>query len=78
LAETGRYVPLIESDARLASTTGSACHSGSIELSPVLDAMGIAPEIGMSAVRFSIGRWTTREEIDPVMEQLTDALATVG
>jgi cysteine desulfurase len=56
----------------VAATTGSACHSGQIELSPVLEAMGIAPEIGMGAVRFSLGRMTTRNEIDVVVERLTD------
>ena len=40
--------------------------------------MGIAPEIGMGAVRFSLGRWTKREEIDLVIAQLTETLAAVG
>jgi cysteine desulfurase len=39
----------------VAASTGSACHSGCIELSPVLQAMGIAPHEGMGAVRFSLG-----------------------
>lgn len=50
----------------VAASTGSACHSGHIELSPVLQAMGIAPGIGMGAVRFSLGRATTKDEIDTV------------
>jgi cysteine desulfurase len=58
----------------IAASTGSACHSGRIELSPVLEAMGVAPEVGMGAVRFSLGRATTRNEIDVVVECLTDAL----
>ena len=59
----------------VAASTGSACHSGRIELSPVLEAMGVAPEVGMGAVRFSLGRATTRDEIDVVVERLTDILA---
>jgi cysteine desulfurase len=37
--------------------------------------MGVAPGVGMGAVRFSLGRATTRNEIDVVVECLTDALA---
>ena len=62
----------------VAASTGSACHAGRVELSPVLEAMGIAPEVGMGAVRFSLGRSTTREEIDAVVERLTEILASVG
>ena len=61
----------------VAASTGSACHSGRIELSPVLEAMSIEPEVGMGAVRFSLGRGTTREEIDTVAERLTNILTTV-
>src|SRR5262249_33371073 len=43
----------------VAASTGSACHSGSVQLSPVLKAMNIPPEIGMGAIRFSLGRTTT-------------------
>jgi cysteine desulfurase len=59
----------------VAASTGSACHSGRIELSPVLEAMGVSPEVGMGAVRFSLGRATTREEIEVVLDRLTDILA---
>lgn len=62
----------------VAATTGSACHSGRIELSPVLEAMGIAPEVGMGAVRFSLGRTTTQDEIEVVIERLTDTFAKAG
>lgn len=58
----------------VAASTGSACHAGRIELSPVLEAMGIAPEVGMGAVRFSLGRLTTREEIDAAVEGLANVL----
>jgi cysteine desulfurase len=54
----------------VAASTGSACHAGRIELSPVLKAMAISPEIGMGAVRFSLGRSTTAKEIDEVVELL--------
>ena len=59
----------------VAASTGSACHSGRIELSPVLEAMGIAPEVGMGAIRFSFGRTTTQDEIDVVIQRLTHTFA---
>jgi cysteine desulfurase len=54
----------------VAASTGSACHSGSVELSPVLKAMGVPPEVGMGAIRFSLGRTTTRQEIEEVVGRL--------
>jgi cysteine desulfurase len=54
----------------VAASTGSACHSGRIELSPVLAAMGVPERIGMGAIRFSLGRATTSDEIDNVVARL--------
>jgi cysteine desulfurase len=54
----------------VAASTGSACHSGSVELSPVLKAMGVSPETGMGAIRFSLGRTTEREELEHVVSRL--------
>ena len=54
----------------VAASTGSACHAGSVELSPVLAAMGVPPEQGMGAVRFSLGRTTTWEELEQVLSAL--------
>jgi cysteine desulfurase len=62
----------------VAASTGSACHSGRIELSPVLEAMGVAPEAGMGAIRFSLGRGTTHEEIKAVVERLNGVLAVAS
>jgi cysteine desulfurase len=59
----------------VAASTGSACHAGRIELSPVLKAMGVAPEAGMGAIRFSLGRGTTQDEIDAVGHRLAQVLA---
>jgi cysteine desulfurase len=58
----------------VAASTGSACHAGRVELSPVLEAMAVPEEIGMGAVRFSLGRATTAEEIDAVVAQLSTTL----
>jgi cysteine desulfurase len=77
------FVGIVGSDilARLdgvAASTGSACHAGRVELSPVLEAMGVAPEVGMGAIRFSLGRGTTPDEIDAVVALLTSVLAAAG
>ena len=58
----------------VAASTGSACHSGRVELSPVLEAMGVAPEVGMGAIRFSLGRTTTVDEVDHVVARLRRVL----
>lgn len=54
----------------VAASTGAACHADRIELSPVLKAMGVPPEVGMGAIRFSLGRSTTESEIDHILTRL--------
>ena len=55
---------LLRSIPEIAASTGSACHSGSMEPSPVLTAMGLPKETALGAVRFSLGRWTSKDEVD--------------
>lgn len=62
----------------VAASTGSACHSGRVELSPVLQAMGVTPAVGMGAIRFSLGRGTTAAEIETVVERLASVLAAAA
>jgi cysteine desulfurase len=52
----------------VAISTGSACSSGSLEPSHVLVAMGIDTVLAQGTLRFSMGRGTTEEEIDTVLE----------
>ncbi|MBS1809294.1 MAG: cysteine desulfurase NifS [Acidobacteria bacterium] len=54
----------------IAVSTGSACASGSIEPSHVLTAIGLNHETGRGTLRFSLGKETTKEEIDFVLETL--------
>ena len=61
---------LLENMPTLAASTGSACHAGEVSLSSVLEAMHIPPELGMGAVRFSLGRYTTRQEIEQAVALL--------
>jgi len=59
----------------VAASTGSACHADRVTLSAVLEAMHVPPEVGMGAVRFSLGRSTAWAELDAVIEGLTTALS---
>jgi cysteine desulfurase len=59
----------------VAASTGSACHAGSVTLSPVLAAMGVPQEQGMGAIRFSLGRFTTREDLEEVLTLLRAVLS---
>jgi cysteine desulfurase len=51
-------------------STGSACSEDSEEVSHVLEAIGIKPEIARSTIRISLGRFTTEEDIDTVIQDL--------
>jgi cysteine desulfurase len=64
---------LLAAVPEVAASTGSACHEGSITQSPVLCAMGVPPELGRGAVRLSVGRFTTAEEVDRAAEALAAA-----
>ena len=59
----------------LAVSTGSACHADRVEISPVLQAMGVSPQAGVGAVRFSLGRTTTAAEIETAIGHLTSCLS---
>jgi cysteine desulfurase len=57
----------------IAASTGSACHEGRVTQSPVLCAMGVPPEVGQGAVRLTVGRYTTEDEIDRAADILVKA-----
>ncbi|MCH6267691.1 cysteine desulfurase [Bacillus sp. FJAT-50051] len=65
---------LLAAIPQLAASTGSACHAGSIELSPVLKEMAVPERVGMGAIRFSLGRYTTKDEIDQVLQWLRETI----
>lgn len=54
----------------VAVSSGSACHSESLNPSHVVLAMGYSPKVAQSMIRFSLGRNNTREEIDTAVETL--------
>ena len=55
----------------VAVSSGSACTSASLEPSYVLKALGAGDDLAHSSIRFGLGRWTTQEEVDYVVEKLT-------
>jgi len=54
----------------IALSSGSACTSGSLEPSYVLRALGVEDELAHTSIRFGIGRFTTDEEIEFVIERV--------
>ena len=48
----------------IASSTGSACHEGSTDPSAVLMAMGLSRERALGALRLTLGRWSTEDEVE--------------
>lgn len=68
---------LIESLADLAISSGSACTSGNLEPSHVLQAMGVNESLARSAIRFSLGRFTTEEELEYVIQYLCEKHKTL-
>ena len=65
---------LLMSLRELAVSSGSACTSASLEPSYVLRALGMNDELAHSSIRFSIGRFTTEEDIDQAIELSLNAV----
>lgn len=65
---------LAEIGDRVAASAGAACHTDRVEVSSVLQAMGVPTEWAMGTVRFSVGRETTGDEIDQAVEVICQAI----
>jgi len=61
--------------AGICASTGSACASSTLEPSHILLATGLSPERAYGSLRFTLGKWTTEEEIDQVLEVLPPLVA---
>jgi cysteine desulfurase len=58
----------------LAVSSGSACTSASLEPSHVLNAMGVGDDLAHSSIRFSLGRFSTEEEVDFAADRIVSAV----
>ncbi|OGX24040.1 MAG: cysteine desulfurase NifS [Omnitrophica WOR_2 bacterium RIFCSPHIGHO2_01_FULL_48_9] len=56
--------------AGIAASMGSACTSGAMEPSHVLRAIGLSDELAFGSLRVTLGRWTTEEDVDYLLEEL--------
>jgi cysteine desulfurase len=72
---TGRRILAATPD--IAASTGSACHEGIDRPSPVLAAMGMPTDRASSALRLTLGRWSTDTDIDHAATALTTAITAV-
>ena len=61
----------------LAVSSGTACASGRASGSPVLRAMGYAPELAGSGLRLSLGPWLTPSQLESLPERVSAALVAV-
>ncbi len=71
-----RAVDLLERTALIAASTGSACHAGDDAPSPVLVAMGASHDRAMAAIRLSLGRWSTAEDVERTATAIAAAVAS--
>lgn len=68
----GEAVLLALATKEIYVSTGSACSEGSEEVSPVLAAIGLRPEIARSSIRLSLGRFNTDNDVDIVLRELPE------
>ena len=67
---------ILDITPEIASSTGSACHEGNTDPSPVLVAMGCSRERALGALRLTVGRWSTEEEVERAAGHLVKSIET--
>ena len=58
----------------IAASAGAACHSDRVDVSSALKAMNVPLEYAMGTIRFSVGRFTTAEEIDQAIDVISEVV----
>ncbi|MBS3769058.1 MAG: selenide, water dikinase SelD [Bacteroidales bacterium] len=66
------------SDRGIAASAGAACHTDNIDISAVLRAIGVEEQFAMGTLRFSTGKYTTREEISECAKIITKTLSRMN
>ena len=59
------------------ASTGAACHDRTVRLSHVLSAMAVPPEIGMGALRLTVGRENTMEQIEEAAQLIINQVKRI-
>lgn len=62
----------------IASSTGSACHEGQTEPSPVLTAMGLSRARALAALRLTLGRWSDERQVEEAAKLLIEQILSPG
>jgi cysteine desulfurase len=65
---------VFEGIPNIMASTGAACHDRTVKLSHVLSAMGVPPEIGMGALRLTVGRSNTMEQIEIAAQSIVNQI----
>ncbi len=73
----GESILLMLDSAGISVSTGSACSSGSLDISHVLAATGVPMTVINGTVRFTVGDFTTKEDIDYTVEALSKVVSTL-
>jgi cysteine desulfurase len=63
---------LLANCPQIAASTGSACHTGNPEPSPVLSAMGHDADHALGALRLTLGRWTSQSDVDQAADHIAE------
>ncbi len=61
----------------LEASTGACCHAGELKPSKILLAMNIDKKVASNALRLSVGRETTRQQIDTIVEDIKHSLEKI-
>ena len=68
---------ILEALPTILASTGAACHDRTVKLSHVLSAMAVPPEVGMGALRFSVGRSNSMDQIEEAAQLIIEQVKRI-